>query len=280
VVSAIAPALERAEIERSRRKPTENLQAYDYYLRGLAALYKFTEEGTREALSLLQKAVELDPDFALPYAIKALCYIARKSFAWDVERAHEVVEAERVARLALALDRDDARVLTFAGHALRYVVGRPEEGMALLNEAVHADPNFAMGWAWRGSAKNGFGEAELAIKDFEHALRLNPRDPLMFTTQGQMAISHFFCGRYDEAISWAETSLRARPNHLNALRILMAAHALTGRIDAARQTWATYQPLDPMATLSNLPYGTTFGPVESEGVRKLIEGLRLAGMTE
>ena len=65
VVGAIAPKLEQAEIERSKRKPTENLDAYDYYLRGMAGLHQWTREGNDEALSHFYRAIELDPEFCL-----------------------------------------------------------------------------------------------------------------------------------------------------------------------------------------------------------------------
>jgi adenylate cyclase len=278
VVGAILPALEQAEIARSRRK-VGNLQAYDYYLRGLASHYRFTRESVAEALTLLQKAVELDHEFALAYATQAGCYVARRSMAWD-DRAHDVVEAERVSRLALSLDRSDARVLVFAGHALRFVVGRPEEGLALLDQAVRLDPNFATGWGWRAAAKNGFGQPELAIKDLERALRLSPLDSMIFLPQGQMAISHFLCDRYDEACSWATTSLQSRPNHLTALRVLMASHAMSGRIDAARQAGATYLQFDPAARLSNIRDRLASLFQREEIVAKFERALRLAGMPE
>jgi adenylate cyclase len=278
VVGAILPALEQAEIARSRRK-VGNLQAYDYYLRGLASHYRFTRESVAEALTLLQKAVELDHEFALAYATQAGCYVARRSMAWD-DRAHDVVEAERVSRLALSLDRSDARVLVFAGHALRFVVGRPEEGLALLDQAVRLDPNFATGWGWRAAAKNGFGQPELAIKDLERALRLSPLDSMIFLPQGQMAISHFLCDRYDEACSWAATSLQSRSNHLTALRVLMASHAMSGRIDAARQAGATYLQFDPAARLSNIRDRLASLFQREEIVAKFERALRLAGMPE
>src|SRR5215472_7187525 len=71
VVGAIAPRLEQAEIERARRKPTESLDAYDLYLRGLANFYKWTREANAEALRLFYKAIELDPDFPAAYAAAA-----------------------------------------------------------------------------------------------------------------------------------------------------------------------------------------------------------------
>ena len=75
VVGAIAPKLEQAEIERAKRKPTESLDAYDYYLRGMASIYRWTREANDEALRLFYKAIELDPDFASAYGMAAWCYV-------------------------------------------------------------------------------------------------------------------------------------------------------------------------------------------------------------
>jgi len=78
VVGAVAPQLQQAEIDRVKRKPTENLAAYDYFFRGMASLYQWTLEGTNEALRLFRRAVELDPDFASAYGMAAFCYVWRK----------------------------------------------------------------------------------------------------------------------------------------------------------------------------------------------------------
>ena len=71
IVGAIAPRVEQAEIERTKRKPTDRLDAYDYYLRGVAGL---NIRRAAEARKLFLKAVELDPSFAVCYAMAAHCY--------------------------------------------------------------------------------------------------------------------------------------------------------------------------------------------------------------
>ena len=112
VIGAIAPRLELAEIERARRKTT-NLDAYDYYLRAWAAIYRFSAEGSKEALALLEKAIALDPEFALAYATQAVCYFSRRAFSWSDDPANEAAEASRTAQRAMELDSSDARVLTY-----------------------------------------------------------------------------------------------------------------------------------------------------------------------
>ncbi|MGB8628462.1 MAG: adenylate/guanylate cyclase domain-containing protein, partial [Xanthobacteraceae bacterium] len=108
VVSAIAPKLERVEIERAKRKPTENLDAYDHFLRGMANVHQWTRAANDEALRLFYKAVELDPEFASAYGMAAWCYIWRKLNGWVIDRAQETSEGARLARRAVELGKDDA----------------------------------------------------------------------------------------------------------------------------------------------------------------------------
>jgi TolB-like protein len=119
VVGAIAPKLEQAEIERAKRKPTESLGAYDFYLRGIARLNQDPSDraANSDALRSFLRAIELDPDFATAYGMAAWCYVWRKANGWTIDR-QEVAEAERLARRAVALGKDDAVALTRGGHAL------------------------------------------------------------------------------------------------------------------------------------------------------------------
>jgi tetratricopeptide (TPR) repeat protein len=101
VVGAIAPKLEQAEIDRAKRKPPENLDAYDYYLRGMASHYhSWSKEAISEALRLYYKAIEIDPDFASAYGAAARCYIERRSNNWVTDRGKETAETARLARRA------------------------------------------------------------------------------------------------------------------------------------------------------------------------------------
>jgi TolB-like protein/class 3 adenylate cyclase/Tfp pilus assembly protein PilF len=277
VIGAIAPRLELAEIERARRKTT-NLDAYDYYLRAMAAIYRFSAEGSKEALSLLEKAIALDADFAVAYATQAVCHFARRAFSWSDDPAHEAAEAARTAQRAMELDPSDARVLTFYAQTLIYNVGRLEEAIACLDRALRVDPNYANAWMWRGNARAYLGDAERAIEDLQQALRLSPLDVTSWIAQTTMANAHFLRGRYEEALSWSSMALRQRPNSLSALRVSIAANALAGHVETARQLLARYRELDPDARLTKMREWWWFR--REEDVEKYLEGFRRAGMTE
>src|SRR5207237_9006501 len=125
-----------AEIERAKRKPTENLDAYDYFLRGMASVHQGTREANDEARRLFYRAIELDPDFASAYGMAAWCYAWRKWDGFMRDPTQETAEAARLARRVAELGKDDAVALCAAGYALAFVVHNLEDGAALVDRAL------------------------------------------------------------------------------------------------------------------------------------------------
>ncbi|WLG48929.1 winged helix-turn-helix domain-containing protein [Pseudomonas sp. FP1742] len=278
VVGAIAPQLERAEIERAKRKPTESLDAYDYYLRGMAKLHNGTREAIEQALPLFYKAIELDPEFASAYGMAAWCHFWRKLNGWMTDRPQEIAEGARLARLAVELGRDDAVALTRGGHALAHLAGDVDGGIALLDRARLLNPNLAPAWFLGGILRALRGEADAAIKDLTHAVRLSPLDPEMFRMQVGMALAHFFAGRFDPASDWAEKALGNLPCLLASVALMAASHALSGRMDKAKQAMQRLHELDPSLRVSNLK---DWLPIQRpEDFARFADGLRLAGLPE
>ena len=278
VVGAIAPKLEQAEIERSRRKPTASLDAYDCYLRGLAGIHRFSKEGSSEALSHFRRATELDPNFAAAYGMAARCYALRKAGRWMTDPASEIAEAGRLARRAIELGPDDAIALSTAGFALADVVDELVDGDALIDQAIALNPNLAWAWIFSGWVKISLGEPEAAIERISHAIRLSPHDPYIFGMQSAMASAHLAAGRYAEALSWAEKSSRVKPDYLLAACIVAASRALAGRIEDARHAVATLRRLDPELRLSNLQSVVSY--LRAPDFAKWVDGLRKAGLPE
>ncbi|MGF6331370.1 TolB-like protein [Pseudomonas sp. BS3782 TE3695] len=278
VVGAIAPQLERAEIERAKRKPTESLDAYDYYLRAMAKLHNGTREAIEQALPLFYKAIELDPEFASAYGMAAWCHFWRKLNGWMTDRPREIAEGVRLARLAVELGRDDAVALTRGGHALGHLAGDIDGGIALLDRARLLNPNLAPAWFLGGILRALRGETDAAIEDLTHAVRLSPLDPEMFRMQVGMALAHFFAGRFDAASDWAEKALGNLPCLLAAVALMAASHALSGRMDKAKQAMQRLQALDPSLRVSNLK---NWLPIQRpEDFARFADGLRLAGLPE
>jgi TolB-like protein len=278
VIGAIAPQLERAEIERAQRKPTESLQAYDYYLRGLASSYRFTREANYETLKLVQIANGIDPEFALSNALGAFIFTQRKAFGWMTDVKQEIAETSWFARRAVELDRNDARVLAMAGLGLAYVVGEVEEAADLVARAIDHDANLALARYWMGWIQVYLGKTDAAIDQLEIALRLSPLDPRIYTARAAMAYAHFFAGHDDNALSCAEAALRQQPNYLVAQRILTASLAMSGRVKEAQQWCALLMQTDPTQRISVGNHRAPFR--RPQDVERLDRALRMAGMPE
>ena len=278
VVGAISPQLERAEIGRAKRKPTESLDAYDYYLRGMANVHRGTREAINEALALFLKATELDPDFASAYAMAAWCHFWRKLNRWMTDRTQESAEGARLARRAVELGKDDAVALARSGHALAHLVGDFDSGIALIDRALVLNPNLAAGWFLGGFLRIWRGGSDDAIERFARAMRLSPLDSEMYRMQAGTAMAHLLERRFDAASSWAEKAFRELPSFLIAVSIIAASHALAGRMDEARRAMGNLRKLDPKLRISNL---TDWLPLQRpDDLTIFADGLRKAGLPE
>jgi TolB-like protein len=280
VVGAIAPAVEKAEIERAKRKPTESLDAYALYLRGLATLYQFAgRQANEEALRLFNSAIELDPDFASAYGRAASCYVNAKFNGWISVTPNEIAEVTRLAQRAVELGKDDAIALAAGGNALAYVVRDLEVGAALIDRALVLNSNSAEAWLYGGWVKTFLGEPEAALERFAHAMRLNPVDPRMSGMRAGTGFAHFLLGRYDQAASWAAMALQDRPDFQPGLRIAAASNAMAGRPEQAHKAMARLRQLNPALRVSNLK--DVLSPYRrAEDLSRYEEGLRRAGLPE
>jgi TolB-like protein len=278
VVGAIAPRLDQAEIERTRRKPTENLDAYDYYLRGLAGLHQFTKEGNDEALSSLYRAIELDENFAVAYGLAARCYGQRRGGGWIADLPLAAAETEKLVRRAAKLGQDDALALGMAGFGLSFVVEDWKGGDVLINQALALNPNLAWLWLNSGWVKASIGEPELAIEHVNRAMRLSPNDPQRFSMYGALGMAHFVAGRYTQALTFAEVGARSFPEFIFIRCLAAASAAFAGRLEEAQQAMLILRRLDPDLRLSNLRKVRGF--YRPEDYAKWEEGLRLAGLPE
>jgi TolB-like protein len=278
VIGAISPQLERAEIERARRKPTESLQAYDYYLRSKFSIYQWTREGNTEALRMTKLAISLDPAFAVAYASAANIFGQKKGFGWSEDEAKERAESRQLAERAMQLDQDDPLVLAHAAQVYSYVLEEPETGSAFAARAIALDPNLVMARNWAGWAQIYLGNHAAAIEQFSAAIRLSPMDPHLFVPQTGMAFAHFFAGRHEEGLSWATSAIQRQPNFPGAQRAVMAGLAIAGRIPEARLACDAILQADPLFCISGFKNKTVFRRLED--IEKLEQALRIAGVPE
>ena len=174
VAGAIAPKLEQAEIQRAKRKPTESLDAYDCYLRGMASFHQRSRVATSDALHLFSRAIELDSNFAAAYGMAAWCYVWRTYNGWMTDRARERLEGAHLSRRAVELGKDDVVALSRGGYGLCFLAGEFEGGLVYVDRALQLNPNLATTWVLSGLLRNFVGETDVAI---EHLAQRNAAQP-------------------------------------------------------------------------------------------------------
>jgi tetratricopeptide (TPR) repeat protein len=190
----------------------------------------------------------------------------------------EIADAERLARRAGELGKDDAVALASAGIALATVVGDLDSAAAFTDRAIELNPNLAWGWLFSGLVRVWLGEAEAALERIQRAMRLSPHDPHIGTMRGGVAWAHFVAGRYDEALSFAQAGMREQPNLMFTYCVAAASAALGGRLEVARQAMAQIRRRAPSLRMSNL---RAFFPTRRpEDFARWEEGLRLAGLPD
>jgi TolB-like protein/Tfp pilus assembly protein PilF len=281
VVSAIAPKLERAEIERVKRKPTQSLGAYDYFLHGLESAhraYGAAREFVNQALDLFSKAIELDPHFAAAYGMAAFCYVLRQQSGWISDRAIEVANATRLARRAVELGKDNAVALHRAGHVLAYVGHEFDAGASFIDRALALNPHLASAWLSSSCLRLWIGKPDIVIAHSSQFERMSPLDPQMPLVESVGAFAHFFAGRYNDALSQIEEVLHENPDFHLALRVSCAANALAGRLEQAQQAAERLHRIDPKLRVSNLSDLTPLR--RPDDAAKYAEGMRRAGLPE
>jgi adenylate cyclase len=279
VAGAIEPRLRQSEIERATRKPTESLDAYDLYLRALALRYQYTEESLREAVSLLKRALAIDPSYAPAAGLIGSCRINQRAHGLGQASDTDIAEAVRLARRAIESGKDDPDALWMAAHTLSFFAGELATAANVIERALTLNPNSAHAWMVRGLVSHLQNQPDRAIEAFEHAMRLSPVDPLgarAFTFG--LAAAHLAAGRYEEAIEWADRSLAAQPNYRPALRMRVICCVYLDRNDEARDWLGRLLELEPGLTIARLK--ARVPQVSSVFLGRYDDALREAGLPE
>jgi TolB-like protein/class 3 adenylate cyclase len=278
VVGAIAPEIEQAEIERIKRKSTNNLDAYDYFLQGMASFNLSTAEGIENSLKNFHKAIELDPNFATACGWATIAYARRKQGLWMTDVNVETAEGMRLARRAIELGKDDAVALATGGFGLAFLGGELDAGLALTDRALALNPNFAAAWMGSGWIRAYVGDPDTAVRHLSHAMRLSPRDLNITQIYMAMSLAMRCAERYDEAALWATKVLQEHPRYVAAILNYAIATALAGRVEEARVALSRAMQIDPTLRISKLPLLSVLRRPEDRS--RYAEGARLAGMPE
>jgi adenylate cyclase len=277
VVGAIEPRLRQSEIEHAARKPTDNLTAYDLYLRALALSHQFTPESLGEAIAVLHRAIEIDPSYAPAAALSVFC------FGWwhaeaRTERA-QTDEAVHLAKRTIATATDDPDVLWMIGWSLAYLAGEHTAGATLIERSLTLNPNCAQAWLASAYVNNFANRPGAAIDALEHAVRLSPLDPLGHMVKFSFGVAHVLAHRYEEAIEWFDRALVQKPGFFGAMQSRAGACGLLGRREEGQEWVDRIREINPDLTVQSYSDFLS-GFIVPEAVALQADGLRKAGLPE
>ena len=274
-VAAIEPSVRRAEIERAKRKRPENLDAYDLVLRATPLADTGMPDGASAALPLLERAILLDPNYALAHGQAAFC---NEILYIRAGRREEIRNAAiQHAHAAIALGPDDASALVYGGIAIGLVEHDRALAQEVFESALAISPSAAWAYLWGALILGWGGDADRAIEWGERGIRLSPFDPWITAALHGISMGHFLNGRYDDAAKAARRAIRSKPGFSISHMFLAAALAKLGRMDEAKAAADRVLQLQP--NFSSSGQCTAIGCVPILAA-SLIEALLMAGLPD
>ena len=240
VASRIETTVQEAEIRRASARSTENLSSYDLYLRAMPPHRTVQKEGIFEALSLLNRAIVLDPDFGQALALAAHCHMVVFDWGWSGDLDGVRREGLDLARRALRASGDDAVVLARAAGVLDRRGDEPDEAITLIDRALALNPGALTAWATSGYVRLRAGDTDLAVAHLETAMRLAPASATRRTILAFMGLGRLNQGRFGEASALLREANQLLESPLS-LGSLAACYGHLGQIGEAQEVLARYR---------------------------------------
>jgi TolB-like protein len=276
VVGVVEPEIRKAEIERARRKPAANLDAYDLYLKALPLFYAPGPERHAEAIALLEQSIALDPGFALPHAYAAWIYQRRVSLRGTPLGTRDREDGIEHARAALALGGGDPVVRAICSWVLYRLAG-DVTAVEAVRRAVADNPNNVVVLLQAASVLANFGAADEGFACYARAYELSPGAPEAYLFLQGMGGSELIRGNSEAAIAWCLRSLATFNDWLMSYITLVAAYANLDRMDEAGAMLRRLRELNPNLTMRSIEDNAARVDAYAAAV---IPGLRKAGLPE
>jgi adenylate cyclase len=273
IVLALRVKLTPEEQARFKRAPTNNLEAYDYYLRGWQLLWRMTKETNIQARQMFEKAIELDPRYATAYAGLSATYFTEWVSQWSAD-PQNLQRAVEIVQQALVLDD------TLPGPHLtlgfvKLWQKQYEQAAAEMERGLALDPNNANGYANLTMLWIAIGRYEDAIEAAKKAVRLDPYQWVNFNALGQ---AYLYAGRHEEAIAALKKALTYNPNHWAAHWGLAIIYSEIGREEEAKAAGAEMLRIMPQFTVDGWKRTGATAMKDPAVVERFVAALRKAGL--
>jgi len=274
VIGCIQPEVYAAEHDRLKRKPPQSLDAWESFIRGMFLYSQHSDAGTKDALNMLERAIEVDPCYAQVHGLRAVCLAWRAIQGWE-NRDTAFAEAAEGADRAVACDPEEP--WAYLAHGFIAAGNRRDsEAVSAVSRAIDASPNFAYAHGLLGAAHAFGGRPDQAIECIDRGVRLSPRDIFGDEYALYYAFVHFQAGRYGEAASAAHRAIQQRPGHPVPYIMAAASYGLAGETDKAKRAITQLTNLVPNISAAGVE--ETFLYCQREDRSRLAMGLRAGGL--
>lgn len=275
VVGAIEPNLRAAEIEHVKRKRRQSLDAYDLVLRALPEVYTCMPQGAAKSLLFIERALILEPEYALAHGIAAWAH--EILFVRDGMQEKDRRGAIEHAHAAITYGPDDPMALAFGGFAIALIEHDRVAAFDAFDEAIRLSPSCAPAFIFGAAPLSFAGCPERAIDWGERALRLSPVDPMSYVAYHGIAVANFQLARYEQAAKAARRAIQSNPRFSFSYALLAAPLAQLGRNENAREAVIQLQALQPNFSICRQCQAVGIVPSVAE---PMISALRLAGLPD
>jgi len=271
IVATLAVKIDAEERARVMRKDTQNLEAYDYVLRGREFYARATRSANIQARQMFEKAIKLDPRYPTAYVGLGTSHLRHFAYGWTEFAKQSLQQAHYLAQTALSLDESSASAHALLGAVYRF---RMQYDLAIkeYERAIELNPNDANSHAERGAIMNYSGQTDQAVESLETARRFNPH--MRPSDYMQLGLAYYLEGRYDGAISVLERGIGWYPDNVFIHIPLAATYAQAGRLEDAARVAVTVRRLHPFFEVDN--FGTAF--INPDDRARIADGLREAGL--
>ena len=275
IVSALAVKLTPDERERVVSKGTDNLEAYDTFLKGREHMLRQTKEANAKAIAMFERVTELDPGFAAAVALLAFNHVEAYVNRWSADPDRSFELAQEHAQRAVALDDSEPNAHYALGGV--YIWAKQHDrAIAEAEKTIALDPNSASGYGMLGHILSYAGRPEEAIEALNNAMRLDPHYPDMYLHF--LAHANFHMERYNDAIDALTRRLIRKPESDISRVLLASCYGHQSRADEARAEWEKVFEVNPDYSFEHkrqiLPYKN---PADFE---HFADGLRKSGLLE
>ena len=278
IAAQLDPMLLIREGDRASTRNPRGASARDLVLQAVPAIYRMDRLSFRAAGELLEAALRVDPANTDALAWYAYWHLFLVGQGWAENPEAATRRAGVLADTAVAMDPNDARALTLAGHVRGFLLRRPAEAAVLHDRAISLNPNLAIAWCFSGFALTYLGEHAKALARMAKAIELSPSDPHLFFFLAATIMPRLLLGEYEEAAAAGRKAIELNPWFSSSFKGCLAALGHLGLTKEAASVMARLLKMEPAFTVQNAIRRSPMNMADD--IKRYADGLRRAGLPE